>query len=222
MPHDHVILLHGIARTKRCMAKLAAHLQANGFQTHNLDYPSTKHTLADLTTWLHERVAPIMATPDTRIHFVGYSMGGLLIRSYVQQYRPLNLGRVVMLGTPNGGSEIADTLQNLWLFRKFYGPAGQQLITDQTNFAHLFSPAINYELGIIAGNRPLDPICSWWIGRRKTDKANDGKVSVESTKLNGMRDHLAIRIDHTFLPTNSQAIQQTLYFLQHGTFNRAV
>ena len=72
------------------------------------------------------------------VHFVGYSMGGLIIRAYLQKYRPQHLGRVVMLGTPNQGSEVADAIRHFWLYRRFYGPAGQELITDQTAFAHLF------------------------------------------------------------------------------------
>ena len=51
-------------------------------------------------------------------------MGGLVIRALLNRYRPDNLGRVVQIGTPNHGSEVADFLKNDWLYRLFFGPAG--------------------------------------------------------------------------------------------------
>jgi len=141
-------------------------------------------------------------------------MGGLLIRAFLRNHRPPKLGRVVMVGTPNNGSQIADFLKTWPLYRKFYGPAGQQLITDQTAMTKLFG-TVDYELGIIAGNRTIDPVSSLIIGLRIP---NDGKVSVESTRLDGAAAHIVIPANHTFLPVNKIMWRQALSFLQDGRF----
>lgn len=208
---DGVVLLHGIFRTKRSMASMARFLEREGFRVLNLGYPSTKHTLEGLADHIQPQIEQF-AKKVKAIHFVGYSMGGLVIRVYINRHRPANLGRVVMVGTPNGGSECADTLQHVGLYKKFYGPAGQQLITDQQEFAHIFGK-VDYDAGVIAGNFPLDFIASYIIG-----KPNDGKVSVESTHLPGQKAHKVIHADHTFFPTNRTMWKYALQFLKEGTF----
>ena len=210
--HEYVVILHGIFRTKRHMRKLNRYLESCGYHTLNLTYPSTRYpleTLRDITWQDMERQLP---DTEAKVHFVGYSMGGLLVRTLLSHYRPKNLGRVVLLGTPNHGSEVADFLKNNWLYKKLYGPAGQQLITDQSTISHLFSP-VDYECGILAGTCSLDPLCYFLF-----DSANDGKVSVESTKLDGTKDHLTIHATHTFFPHHPPVQHQTAAFLKNGRF----
>lgn len=210
---DGVVMLHGIFRTHRSMESFARFLRKNGYEVLNLGYPSTRHPIESLSEMLHPRIAEFAASITGHVHFVGYSMGGLVIRRYLHCHRPSNLGRVVMIGTPNQGSEMADFLQDWKLYRTLFGPAGQQLITDQRGLTEMFG-AIDYELGIIAGNRPIDLISSHIIG-----KPNDGKVSVESTKLEGMTDHVVVRRSHTFFPTHRETWRKTLAFLRHGKFD---
>lgn len=213
--NDTVLLFHGIARTKKSMAKLAGFLSAHGYRVVNVGYPSTKFSISDLVDIIRPEIdGAAKEAGDDRVHFVGYSMGGLIVRAFLRNYRPANLGRVVMVGTPNSGSQIADFLKNWPLFRKVYGPAGQQLITDQTAMTELFG-TVDYELGIIAGNRTIDPVSSLIIGLRVP---NDGKVSVESTRLDGASAHIVIPANHTFLPVNKTMWSETLSFLQDGRF----
>lgn len=213
--NDTVILFHGIARTRKSMQKLAAFLSGNGYRVVNVGYPSTRFSIGDLVDIVRPEIDGAAKTAgEGRVHFVGYSMGGLIIRAFLKNDRPPNLGRVVMVGTPNNGSEIADFLKDWPLYRTFYGPAGQQLITDQTAMTALFG-TVDYELGIIAGNRTIDPVSSLIIGRRVP---NDGKVSVESTRLDGAAAHIVIPANHTFLPVNKTMWNQTLSFLQDGRF----
>lgn len=218
LPGERVVLLHGIFRTHRHMRKLARYLEQQGYSVLNLYYPSTRYPLEGLAQWIHPQIEAF-AQGGERIHFVGYSMGGLLIRAYLAQHRPANLGRVVMIGTPNQGSEVADFLcRGKWrgeLYRRLYGPAGQQLITTQHSFGQLFAP-VDYELGIIAGDRPVDLISSHIIGQ-----PNDGKVAVERTKLAGMRDHLVLHTNHTTFPQQPEVWAQTAHFLRFGQFKHA-
>jgi triacylglycerol esterase/lipase EstA (alpha/beta hydrolase family) len=139
-------------------------------------------------------------------------MGGLMVRALIKKYAYNNLGKVVQLAPPNQGSEVANFVQNFWPYKKIFGPAGQQLITDQTEIKHLFGD-VNFELGIIAGNMTIDPISSAILPGE-----NDGKVSVESTKLKGMKDHIVVSASHTFFPSNKTVQKQVLYFLKHGNF----
>jgi len=213
--NDTVILFHGIARTKKSMEKLAAFLSGKGYRVANVGYPSTRFSIGDLVDIVRPQIdAAVNEAGDGRVHFIGYSMGGLLIRAFLRNHRPPKLGRVVMVGTPNNGSQIADFLKTWPLYRRFYGPAGQQLITDQTAMTKLFG-TVDYELGIIAGNRTIDPVSSLIIGLRIP---NDGKVSVESTRLDGAAAHIVIPANHTFLPVNKIMWRQALSFLQDGRF----
>jgi pimeloyl-ACP methyl ester carboxylesterase len=210
---EYVIVLHGILLNANHMKVLASYIGAKGYSVININYPSTQKNLEELveSVWIDISSQLIENKP---VHFICYSMGGLLVRAMLNKYRPLMLGRVVLIGTPNNGSEIADFFKNNWFYKKIFGPAGQQLITDQSNIKHLFG-IIDYDLGIIAGSMSLDPICS-----RLIKEKNDGKVSINSTKLAGMKDHIIIKSSHMFLPYSKQVLSQTVYFLQHGSFFR--
>ena len=141
-------------------------------------------------------------------------MGGLLARVYLAKYRAQRLGRVVMLGTPNGGSEIADRLKNFSGYRAFFGPAGQQLGTQRDAAVDALLPKVDYPVGIIAGNHSIYPLASALL-----PKPNDGRVSVENTKLDGMADHIVVGSPHPWLMRNDVAIAQTIAFLREGRFN---
>ena len=208
---EGVVLLHGILRTKGCMRGLANFLENNNYKVLNIDYPSSKHDIASLAQLIHPQIQNF-ATQVTKIHFVGYSMGGLIIRTYLNLHSPTNLGRVVMLGTPNQGSEVADFLQNFWIYKKLYGLAGQQLITDQTAFKHIFGN-VNYELGVIAGSSPYN-----FIANKIIRKEADGRVSIINSKIEGMKEHIVIKSGHTMLSSNQKAWQLTLAFLDIGSF----
>ena len=139
-------------------------------------------------------------------------MGALLVRIIIHKYRFPHLGRVVQLAPPNYGSEVADFFKQNWLYQTIYGPAGQQLITDQSDIRHLFGP-LNYQLGIIAGNSTIDPISSFII-----PGDDDGKVSVQRTQLTGMQAHIVVPASHTFFPSHKTVQQQTVFFLKFGVF----
>lgn len=151
-PKDGVVLLHGISRTFRSMNKMQHAIEAAGFKTLNVGYASRRKRLEELAEDIHPSISRFSETVEGATHFACHSMGGLLARIYLAAHPPKRLGRVVMLGTPNSGSEVADHLKNFVGYRKFFGPAGQQLVTirDETTEALLQPPS--YPLGIIAGN----------------------------------------------------------------------
>ena len=212
---DGVVLLHGISRTALSLRKMQTALEAAGFATLNIDYPSRRHAIEALAEHIHPAVALFAAGIEGQIHFACHSMGGLLARVYISKYRPARLGRVVMLGTPNAGSEIADRLKNVSLYRAWFGPAGEQLVTRRDAATNALFPPVHYPVGIIAGNRSVDPTASLFL-----PKPHDGRVSVENTKLDGMADHIVIGASHPWLMQKNLAIGQTITFLTEGKFKR--
>ena len=196
------------------MRSLAKFLKAQCYSVLNVDYPSTRIPLESLIEHINEQVVTFNRDFQRKIHFVGYSMGGLLARGVIRRHRPSNLGRVVQLAPPNQGSEVADFWKNNFLFQWIFGPAGQDLGAQEKSFDRILGP-VDFELGVIAGNRTWDPISSAMI-----KGPNDGKVSVESTQVPGLTDHMVIPATHTFIICNREAWNQTVHFLKRGKFNR--
>ena len=212
---DGVVLLHGISRTSRSFRKMQAAIEAAGLATLNVGYPSRTKALEALVEDIHPAIARFAEGIDGQVHFIGHSMGGLLARVYIAKHRPERLGRVVMLGTPNGGSEIADRLKDAFFYRAWFGPAGQQLVTRRDAGTEAMLPLVDYPVGVIAGNRSVDPISSLLL-----PKPHDGRVSVANTRLDGMADHIIIGTSHPWLPGNGLAIEKTIAFLKDGKFSR--
>jgi len=211
---EGVLLLHGIARRAASLRPLERRLTRTGYLTLNLDYPARRLGLADIG----ERIAPTVAAfgaDVTRLHIVTHSMGGLVARVLLSRHRPDNLGRVVMLGPPNGGSEIADALHRLAAYRRFFGPAGAELGTERGAVqASLFGP-VDYPLGIIAGSRSLYPLALLLL-----PGPNDGRVTVARTRLDGMTDHIVLPAAHPTMMWNRRVAAETLHFLREGCFGR--
>ncbi|WP_349016979.1 alpha/beta fold hydrolase [Bradyrhizobium sp. Arg237L] len=210
---DGVVLLHGISRTARSFRKMESAIARSGYATLNLDYASRRKALEALAADIHPDIKTFASRLSGQMHVVCHSMGGLLTRVYLAKHRPPNLGRVVMLGTPNGGSEIADRLKNVVLYRAFFGPAGQQLGTLRDAATMALLPPIEYPVGIIAGKRSIYPVASAFLPR-----PHDGRVSVANTKLDGMTDHIVVRTSHPWLVRSDEAIAQTITFLREGKF----
>ena len=210
-----VVLLHGLAGTSRLLRKMERALQGAGFATLNLDYASRKRPLEALAEDIHPAIAGF-AENVGELHFVTHSMGGLLARLYLAKYRPRGLQRVVMLGPPNNGSEVADLLKDLAPYRAFFGPAGQQVGTGQSELLTGL-PLPHCAVGIIAGRRSIAPVSSYFI----VPRPNDGKVSVASTRLEGMADHIVLNASHSLMLWRRDAIDQTIVFLREGRFDQS-
>jgi pimeloyl-ACP methyl ester carboxylesterase len=214
---EEVILLHGLCRTSRSMAKMERALTGAGYQVKNVDYPSRTASVQQLADdAIGNAVADCRRDGAVRIDFVTHSLGGILVRSYLARHSIPSLGRVVMLAPPNQGSEVVDRLGRLFLFKWINGPAGSELGTGANSTPNRLGPA-TFPVGIIAGDRSIN-----WINSLLIPGRDDGKVSVERTRLAGMSGHIVIHAAHPFVMRNHEAIRQTIQFLRTGGFDGAM
>ncbi len=212
MSKECVILLHGLARTSGSMNHMQSALNNKGFHTVNQSYPSRKNSIDKLAkTAIDDALRK--CPKESEISFVTHSMGGILVRQFLSQHSIENLKNVVMLGPPNKGSEVVDKISSVPGFEFFNGPAGLQLGTTNDSVPNSLGP-VDFNLGVIAGNRSFNPILSTML-----PNPNDGKVSVENTKVEGMKDHIILPVTHTFMMKNRLVIHQVISFLVSGRFN---
>ena len=210
-----VVLLHGLARSTHSFHKTETHLSNQYYRVLNIGYPSTQHSIHELSEIaVAESITQANDLECETIHFVTHSLGGMLVRDYLANHTIENLGRVVMLGPPNKGSEVVDYIGDWKLFEWINGPAGQELGTDSLSVPNLLGSA-DFELGVIAGDRSIN-----WMNSLMIDGPDDGKVSVERSKIEGMSDHITLHTTHTFMMKKKEVLNQITYFLEHGFFEK--
>lgn len=212
-----VILLHGMARTAGSMKKMQRSLEQHGYFVANVDYPSRHHEIEVLAPMaVRNGLSECSRKADFQsVHFVTHSLGGILVRYFLEENEIDNLGRVVMLGPPNQGSHAADAMRGVPGFGFINGPAALQLGKGPESVPlQLGEPA--FELGVIAGDRTIDPITSAVL-----DNPNDGRVTVEDTKLKGMQDFRLVGASHAFIMKKKDVIDLVLSFLEFGDFDHA-
>lgn len=212
MERDLVVLIHGLNRTSLSMLPLAYLLRQRGFDTLRWGYASRRRSIVAHARELDRELTPLLRERAGRVHFVTHSLGGIIVRAYLREVTLDNLGRVVMLAPPNSGSEVADVLQRFGLARLAAGIPGEELGTADDSVPNQLAD-VAFELGVIAGDREINPLFSRWIGA-----PNDGKVAVARTQVRGMRDFVVVPHGHTMLPMTRAAGEKTVAFLESGRF----
>ncbi|MBU0577326.1 alpha/beta hydrolase [Patescibacteria group bacterium] len=193
---DYIVLLHGLIRTAQSLKKLEKVFTEFGYDVININYPSTKHPVEDLSNYLKKELEVRCTDKSKKINFITHSLGGVLLRCFLANNKLENLGRVVMLCPPNSGSFLADFLAKFKVANRLIGPALKQITSKEANFPNITSFC---EVGVIAGKF-------------------DEKVSVNQTKLEGMKDFLIVPRMHTFIMNAKEVITATKNFLETGRF----
>lgn len=174
-------------------------LRAAGFDTFTIKYDSTHAGMMDLVV----SIAPQLPH-EGRVHFVGHSLGGILAKHLMRQLPMDQQGRIVQLGSPNLGTEIADRVA---IFEPFLGPVLEELTP------HEGSDDSDLEIGAIAGNAAGEML-SQMTGVKGE---NDGKVSVKSA-IGSAKHWIVLPVSHSTMMLKNDVIRQIIAFLRSGKF----
>lgn len=211
-----VVLLHGLWRSSWSMKSLEWGLADAGFGVVNLTYPSLSYPIQELAEMaVEEGLAGCREQGLKYIHFVTHSLGGILVRQYLARHAIEGLRRVVMLGPPNQGSQVADYVHSLDLLRPVTPQAVEQLGTGEKSVPLQLGP-VNFELGVIAGTAAQGGMFP-----AQPEGASDGTVAVVETVVPGMLDFLEMPVGHTFMMWNEAVLEQVIHFLRYGAFDRS-
>jgi pimeloyl-ACP methyl ester carboxylesterase len=203
-----VILIHGLLQSSKCMVKFGANIEKAGYSAVEFDYPSTQVSIPEAARYLNQLIQSLDGIDE--INFVTHSMGGLVVRAYTMEYDDPRIKRMVMLGTPNQGAELADLTQQYWIIRTAAGPGARQLGTRADGLIPKL-PVPKFEFAVIAGSRGTP---AGWNPLIRGD--DDGTVTVASTKLPGAADFTTVNAFHSRLLWSDEVHQHTINFLKSG------
>lgn len=206
----HVVLLHGLGRSPMSLKYAEYRLRQGGFSPLNIGYPSRRAPIESLARMVAEKLPTASGRP---LHFLTHSMGGIVLRQLLKANRPPNIGRAVMLGPPNRGSQLATRMRGSRIYRFAMGPAGQEIVSDLDSVPNTLG-AVDFEVGVIAGKKAFDPLRSLVAGE------SDGRVSLDETRVDGMADWLCVTRGHAFLMFDPKVIDQAIHFFRFGRFAR--
>lgn len=207
---EAVVLVHGLGRSRASMAVLAQRLEWAGYGVVTVGYRSLSAPFVEQVATVRTAVERC-CSESPRIHFVGHSLGGLVIRGYLAETPPEQLGRVVLLAPPNQGSLFIDWLDEIPVATEVLGPVGSALGTDTTDIPATLPPP-DFEMGIIAGTRSIHP-----IGHLAIPGPDDGIVSVEQTRVEGV-PIIVLPRSHAFIMSSRYTAQAVIEFLTTGEF----
>ncbi|MCB1623141.1 MAG: alpha/beta fold hydrolase [Pseudomonadales bacterium] len=211
--NTHLIYVHGLWLTGRESLFLRRRLtQEHGYVCHVFHYPSVSASMNEVTERLHQFAHELAArTRVDRLHFLGHSLGGLVLLRYLERYADQPPGRVVFLGTPSVCSKAAQNLARIgWIAPLI----GRQVAEELLSAREPRTWRQPRELGIIAGSKPVG------LGRLfvRFDGESDGTVAVDETRLPGATDHLVMPVSHTGMQFSARVARQIGEFLEHGRF----
>ncbi len=208
---ETVVVLHGLGRSAASMWVMASQLEEAGFQVLRVDYPSLRKTPDEILAIVAGQLEDLQIHRFQTVHFVGHSLGGLLIRAYLTDHHLPNLGRVVVVGAPSAGTAMVDNSRHKWWF-EILGPTAEALGTGPRSFPRSIGPP-DYPLGVIAGRTDFD-------NDDLLPGEDDGLVAVESTRVEGMADFVVVESSHWAMRYDADVVRHIASFLRTGRFDR--
>ena len=211
---EFVFVLHGLAGSELMISPLANRIEDAGFETKIIAYKtlgtSPEEIMVEVSNEINETI------PDTNriVNFVGYSLGSIVIRAYLDRNEVNNLGRVVLIAPPNKGSPVADIFKDTWIIDLF-GETINSLGTDSTSFPNSIGDPY-YPVGIIAG------VGTSSLNNFYLPGLDDGIVPLESTRLNNTTDMIVLDESHIWMKFKKKIANQTIEFLKNGKFKREI
>ncbi|UTW11660.1 esterase/lipase family protein [Marinobacterium rhizophilum] len=210
MHDDIIILVHGFNRGRRDMARLAAGLARQGWNTRSLRLPTLFGDMDACVGAMQTQLEEIEGR-YRRVHFVAHSLGGLITLNYIRKTRPRNIGRCVFIATPHGGSRLAQIASRIPGYARVFRPVAELLPTAAYDNCHAASGLC---VGVIAGYRN-----SGVLGRLFLSSHSDGRVEVASALAGGATDSILLPYGHQEIHQQQETCEQVQAFLSKGTFN---
>ena len=206
---DMIVSVHGFGRNESAMKKLSDHFACEGFVSKVVGYKTFSQELNEIEDEFFSKINKLNLNKYRKVHFVGHSFGGLLIRSYLKEHKLKNLGKVVNIGSPSKGTPVVDHIKDRWWFNCLI-PAAVSMSSQGSKFLDKIKNP-DYPLGIIAGIKDVGGML---------DGKNDGIVPLKSTKVEGMTDFIEIKSGHGMLRYNEDVAKQSVTFIRYGKFQK--
>jgi esterase/lipase len=208
-----VVILHGFGKTNKSMSKIAAFLSEHDYQVINITYPSIKQDITSITEkHIKPLIKPYFQKPN-KVHFVGYSMGGVITRHIIESNKIENIGNVVLIASPIQGSDLSSIIIKNDFLRWVFGPAVRDIATQSSIIKSLNSKP-HYPVGIITASKSHNPITSLFLLKGP----NDGTVTLASTKIYNANDNVMIDANHNSILYLKETQIQILSFLKNKRF----
>ncbi len=206
---ETVVLVHGLWLGSWVMGLMGKRLRRCGFQSAFFSYPSMSSSLSENASLLARFTAGIISS---RLHFIGHSLGGLLILQMLDEFPQPRLGRIILAGSPYTACSVGRKLSRRGPGRYILGRSMLQWLDRLDEAAATRNPP--YELGVIAGCRSVG------AGRLITrlPGPNDGVVTVEETRVPNARDEIVLNVGHSEMLVSTELVRQACTFLRHGHF----
>lgn len=208
-PAEAVIVVHGLWVHGVIMEYLRRRIARCGYRAVSYSYPTMRLALDENA----ERLARFSRGVDAaRRHFVGHSLGAIVILRLLERAPDLCTGRIVLLGPPFAGSFSGRRLERLpgggWLL----GRSVREWLARPKS-----APSPLQEIGVIAGSLPLG---LGYLVAPDLPRPNDGVVTVEETRVPGMRDHIVVRVNHSGMLFSPEVARHVCDFLRCGAFSK--
>jgi len=207
---ETIVLIHGLGRSNTAMWLMAKRFKKAGYNVQRVGYDSLGQTPDQIQEEVSKQINDCCTQMTKPVHFVGHSLGGLMIRAYLGSNEVENLGKVVLIGSPNSGTPVVDIHKDKW-WMKLAGETASALGTESGGFPKSL-PKPTYPLGIIAGIVESSPLSDAIPGD------DDGMVPVDSTRVEGMSDFIVVPTSHSMMRYNRAVFNETISFLRSGKF----
>ncbi len=211
-----VVLQHGLWRSWGSLWRLQRALETQGYEVLNDSYSSTLGQIEEHAALLEERIEARLKDrqePMPRLCFVGHSMGGLVIRSYLQRPGARKADTCVFVATPHRGAVLADLRKDGWLFKTFLGDKAALQLSPSSEFFKTLGSVPCASIATIVGSQGDEEGLNADI-----PGDDDGTVAVGEAHLPEETATVSIATGHTRLSMSSISIERVLYFLKHRKF----
>ncbi|WP_052015939.1 lipase family alpha/beta hydrolase [Halalkalibacter hemicellulosilyticus] len=203
------MLIHGFNKQSDDMKPLQHHLEELGYTCLLPELPLTFQDVEDATALLEEVMSKLDTSIGEKVHLIGHSTGGLVIRKLITNRKYMDtIGRCVLIATPNKGNKLAMLASKVKLYTKIYKTV--KSLTQEKIDSYQFSHDHKIEIAAIAGNKSR-----LWLGRL-LDKANDGRVEVASVYFPELTDFATLPYGHKEIHHQKETAAMVDRFLREG------